>query len=102
MVKSVFYDLYDDPKEAAILAAKSDLMLQIEKLIKESGLNNTKTAELLDVPRSRVSELMNGKIDKISLDSLTAWLSVLSKGTLKVSVVETTIIHSKEVAYETA
>ena len=88
MVKSVFYDLYDDPKEAAILTAKSDLTMHIEKLIKESGLNNTKTAELLGVQRSRVSELMNGKIDKISIDALVAWLSVLSNGALKISVVE--------------
>ena len=95
MTKSVFYQLYDDPKKAAVMATKSDLMLQIEKLIKESGLNKTQAAELLGVNRHRVSELMNGKIDKISLDALTAWLCILSKGTLRVSVVKTNIVQSE-------
>ena len=71
MAKSVFHSLYDDPKKAAVLAAKSDLALEIENLINKSCLNNTQVAELLGVPRSRVSELMNGKIDKISLDALS-------------------------------
>jgi predicted XRE-type DNA-binding protein len=89
MNESVFSQLYDeDPKKAAILAAKSELVIAIENLIKLSGLNNTEVAEHLGVPRSRISELMNGRIDKISLDALTAWLSILSKGQLKVSAVE--------------
>lgn len=87
MAKSVFHSLYDDPKKAAVLAAKSDLALEIENLINKSCLNNTQVAELLGVPRSRVSELMNGKIDKISLDALTAWVAILSNGQLRVSVV---------------
>tara|TARA_R110002073_G_scaffold9346_1_gene47949 strand:+ start:839 stop:1150 length:312 start_codon:yes stop_codon:yes gene_type:complete len=87
MSESVFFQLYDDPKKAAILAAKSELVLAIESLINASGMNNTQVAALLNVPRSRVSELMNGKIHKISLDALTAWVSVLSEGRLKVSAV---------------
>lgn len=87
MAKSVFYSLYDDPKKAAVFTAKSDLALELERLIKESGLNNTQAAGLLEVPRSRVSELMNGKLDKISLDALTAWVDILSEGQLRVSVV---------------
>lgn len=90
MAKSVFYQLYDDPKKAAVLTAKSDLMMTLEALIKKSGLNNTQAAALLGVPRSRVSELMNGKIDKILLDALTGWLGVLSEGRVKVSTVSTT------------
>ena len=30
MTKSVFYQLYDDPKEAAVLAAEADLMMSRE------------------------------------------------------------------------
>ena len=89
MSKSAFVQLYDDPKKAAVLAAKSELMIAIESLINASGMNNTQAAEVLGVPRSRISELMNGKIDKISLDALTAWLSILSGGRLKVSAVAT-------------
>ncbi|NQV69450.1 MAG: XRE family transcriptional regulator [Pseudohongiella sp.] len=99
MTKSVFYQLYDDPKKAAVLTAKSDLMMALEALIKKSGLNNTQAADLLGVPRSRVSELMNGKIDKISLDALTGWLGVLSEGQVKVGVVSsTTAAHSPQTA----
>ncbi|MBL4571833.1 MAG: XRE family transcriptional regulator [Gammaproteobacteria bacterium] len=87
MAKSVFYQLYENPQEAAILAAKADLMITIERLIKGSGFNNTQTAEFLSVPRSRISELMNGKIEKISLDALTGWVSVLSKGQIKVGTI---------------
>ena len=89
MAKSAFYELYDDPKKAAVLATKSDLLIAIEALVRKSGRNNTDIAEVLDVPRYRVSELMNGKIEKISLDAVTAWLSILSQNQLKVAVVET-------------
>lgn len=89
MAKSVFEQLYDDPQKAATYSAKADLMIVISQLIEKSGLSNTKAAELLGTPRSRVSELMNGKIDKISLDTLNAWLSVLSGGQLKMAVVAT-------------
>lgn len=96
MAKSVFYKLYDDPKKAAVLSAKADLMMTIEGLIKKSGLNNTEAAEVLGVTRSRVSELMNGKLDKISLDALTGWLGILSEGQIKVRAVDSSFAQQGE------
>lgn len=89
MTKSAFHQLLDDPKKARTLAAKADLMIAIEQLIKRNGLNNTQAAKLLGTPRSRISELMNGKIDRISLDSLNIWLDKLSNGQLRLAVVPT-------------
>jgi predicted XRE-type DNA-binding protein len=64
-------------------------MIAVQKLIANSGKNNSEIARELGVSRSRVSELMNGKIDRISLDALTEWLDYLSDGKLKVGVVAT-------------
>jgi predicted XRE-type DNA-binding protein len=87
MSESVFHQLYDDPDKATNYATKAELMIVIEHLIKRSGLNNSQVATLVGTQRSRISELMNGKIEKISLDSLNTWLAILSGGTLKMAVV---------------
>jgi|GEM_PF-3959441 len=94
MVESAFTQLYQDPKLAAAYSAKADLMIVISHLITQNELSNTRAAEILGTQRSRVSELMNGKIDRISLDTLTAWLNILSEGKLKVSVVHTDLASS--------
>ncbi|MEX2470458.1 MAG: XRE family transcriptional regulator [Pseudohongiellaceae bacterium] len=96
MAKSVFYDLYDDPKKAAVLDAKADLSIELEQLIIKSDLNYQEVATILGTQRPRVSQLMNGHIDRISLDTLTGWLAVLSEGRKKVGVITKPVSANKE------
>jgi predicted XRE-type DNA-binding protein len=74
MAKSVFYDIADTPEEAANLTARSLLMIAIEERIKQRGWTQTEAAEILHVNQPRVSDLMNGKLHKFSLDALVNML----------------------------
>ncbi len=74
MADSVFYDLADTPAEAANLTARGMLMIAIEQRIKEEGWTQTEAAARLHVTQPRVSDLLNGKISKFSLDALVNML----------------------------
>ncbi len=81
---NVFLDLGFEPEEAARLKAASDreIAQQIaikEKLrgevtgwIKANHLKQGEAAEILNVTRPRVSDVVNGKLSKFSIDSLVA------------------------------
>jgi predicted XRE-type DNA-binding protein len=71
---SVFTDLGFEPAEALKLKVRSDLMIEISKLIEERGLTQTAAAELLQVTQPRVSDLVRGKIDRFSVDRLIEML----------------------------
>jgi predicted XRE-type DNA-binding protein len=74
MADSVFYDLAETPEEAANLTARGMLMIAIEQRIKEEGWTQTEAAARLHVTQPRVSDLLNGKISKFSLDALVNML----------------------------
>jgi len=70
MADSVFYDLAETPEAAANLTARGLLMIAIEQRIREEGWTQTEAAARLQVRQPRVSDLLNGKISKFSLDAL--------------------------------
>jgi len=74
MADSVFYDLAETPEEAANLTARGVLMIAIEQRIKEEGWTQTDAAAHLHVTQPRISDLLNGKITKFSLDALVNML----------------------------
>lgn len=59
------------------------LMVELEKHIREKGLTQKKTAERLGVTQPRISDLMRGKLDLFSVDTL---ISMLTHAGLKVDV----------------
>ena len=71
---NVFRDLGFPPKEARNLRVRSDLMIELSKLIQERGLTQTEAATLFGVSQPRVSDLVRGKIDRFSVDTLIAML----------------------------
>lgn len=75
MADSVFYDLVDTREEAANLTARGVLMVAIEQRIREEGWTQTEAAARLGVTQPRVSDLLNGKITKFSLDALVNMLA---------------------------
>jgi predicted XRE-type DNA-binding protein len=74
MAESVFYDIADTPEEAANLSARSLLMIAIGQQIKRNGWTQAEAARVLGVQQPRVSDLVNGKISKFSLDALVNML----------------------------
>ncbi len=71
---NVFTDLGFGEDEAQNLQIRSDLMIEITKLIEARGLTQTAAARLLGVTQPRVSDLVRGKIDRFSVDSLIVML----------------------------
>jgi predicted XRE-type DNA-binding protein len=74
MADSVFYDLAENPEEAANLTARGMLMIAIEQRIRAEGWTQTEAAARLHIAQPRVSLLLNGKISKFSLDALVNML----------------------------
>jgi predicted XRE-type DNA-binding protein len=66
----VFRDLGFQAGEAANLRLRADLMIQLRKLIEARALTQANAAKLLGVSQPRVSDLMRGKIDVFSIDTL--------------------------------
>jgi predicted XRE-type DNA-binding protein len=80
MVRSngnVFRDLGFTAEAAEHLAIRADLMIQIEKVIKSRGLKQAEAAELMRVTQPRVSDLLRGRIDLFSTDTLIDMLARL-------------------------
>ena len=67
---NVFIDLGYSEDEAAILQMRADLMADLRKFIKTRKLTQTRAAEALGISQSRVSDLINGKWERFSLEML--------------------------------
>lgn len=60
---NVFADLGFGEDEAQNLKIRSDVMIELAKLVEDRGLTQVAAAELLGVTQPRVSDLVRGKID---------------------------------------
>lgn len=67
---SVWDAIEDTPQEAASMKARSALMMELSSVIQESGKTQGEAAALFGVTQPRVSDLMRGKINLFSLDTL--------------------------------
>jgi predicted XRE-type DNA-binding protein len=73
----VFRDLGFSPDEAEYLKVRSELMVKLQKTITARGLKQADVAKLLGVTQPRVSDLMRGRIDLFSIDTLIDMLARL-------------------------
>ena len=80
---NVFRDVGFDREEAENLHIRAMLMTQAEKFIRRSEMSQAEAAIRMGVTQPRISDLMRGKIDVFSVDTLIAMLSMVG---LKVSV----------------
>lgn len=67
---NIFADLGFEPQEANKLKIKAQLMAQLSEWIKEQSLKQEDAAQLLQVTRPRVSDVMTGKTGKFTIDAL--------------------------------
>jgi len=74
---NVFSDLGFPGEEAEHLRVRADLLIQIQKALKARGLKQADAAELLGVTQPRVSDLVRGRLDLFSVDSLIDMLARL-------------------------
>lgn len=69
---SIHHEFADDPADAMQLRIKSKLMNAIIEYIDESKLTQAAAAEIMLVQRTRVNDVCNGRIDKMTIDALVA------------------------------
>lgn len=80
---NVFRDLGFSDEEAENLRIRSQLMISIKRYIKDQGWTQKEAAEHLGETQPRISELVNGKIGRFSIDKL---IDMHAKAGLRVEV----------------
>jgi predicted XRE-type DNA-binding protein len=91
---NVFRDLGFSSDEAEHLRIRSDLLLQLQKAIKSKELKQAEAAKLLEVTQPRVSDLMRGRVDLFSVDTL---IDMLARLGIRVRLVFSTCKRSARV-----
>jgi len=71
---NVFRDLGFSKQEAENLKIRSDLMIRLSRVIEGRRLTQAQAASLFGVTQPRISDLVRGKIDRFSIDTLIAML----------------------------
>jgi len=72
---NVFADL--GLPDAEELKAKSDLAIEIVRIIEDRDLKQAEAAEIMGVDQPKVSALVNGKLDGFSMERLYRFLNAL-------------------------
>jgi predicted XRE-type DNA-binding protein len=72
-----FRDVGFPRKEAAHLKLRADLMIDVQRAITRQGLTQAGAAKLLGVHPPRVSDLMRGRIELFSIETLVDMLARL-------------------------
>lgn len=72
-----------DSREAQHLRIRSDLMIRLSQLIAARQLTQKAAAALFGVSQSRVSDLVRGRIDRFSVDTL---IDMLGRAGVRVQV----------------
>lgn len=67
---NVFIDLGFDEAEAHVMLMRVELLVGIEKHIKQKGWTQAEAAKRMGITQPRVSKLLKGSWDEFSLDML--------------------------------
>lgn len=67
---SIWDAIEDTPEQAENMKIRSSLMRSIQERIRAEGWSQQETAERFRVTQPRVSDLMRGKIEKFTIDTL--------------------------------
>lgn len=65
---NVFLDLGFPPHEAAVLLLRSELAEALRQWLESEGITQAQAAKRLGVAQPRISEIVRGKIELMSLD----------------------------------
>jgi len=74
---SVWDAIEDDPIKAANLRLRSQLMMEVSEFVKQSGLTQAEAVQKLGTTQPRLGDVMQGKIEKCTVDRLTNMLAAI-------------------------
>jgi predicted XRE-type DNA-binding protein len=80
---NVWDALSDSPEQAATMKIRSDVMIAIHDTIRTWDTTQAQAASRLGVTQPRLNDLLQGKINKFSLDTL---LTLAGRAGLKVKI----------------
>ena len=76
---NIIDDLGFTPEEAAVVKLKTDLLSEVLKVVEHKKPTSRNLEKILDEPQPRISELLSGKISKLSPSKLTQYLILLGR-----------------------
>jgi predicted XRE-type DNA-binding protein len=76
---NVWDAIAETPEEAANLTLRSELMDEIETVIRENGWTQAEAAKRCGVSQPRINDLLRGRIARFSLDALVNIASALGR-----------------------
>ena len=71
---NIFDAITEDAAEASELQTRSDLMIAIRDIVNAKGWDQKQAAAAMGITQPRVSDLVNGRIEKFSIDKLMTCL----------------------------
>jgi len=77
--ENVWDALADTPEEATNLTLRSDLMMEIEAIVKKNGWTQAEAAKRCGVTQPRINDLLRGRIARFSIDALVNIASALRR-----------------------
>lgn len=80
---NVFADLGIPREEALVYRLRSDLIVELRRIIRDKNLKQEQAAELFGVTQPRISDLVRGQLAKFSVDTL---VEMLGKAGIEVNV----------------
>ena len=72
---NVFRDMGFSEEESVELKFKADLYVILIRTVRKQSLTSRELEKIWDVPQPRVSEIMTGKLDKVSIGRLLNFIS---------------------------
>jgi predicted XRE-type DNA-binding protein len=82
---NVWDALEDSPEDAATMTMRSNVMIAIKDAVRNWHTTQAQAARRLGITQPRLNDLLNGKINKFSLDTLTT-LATRAGLTVKIDV----------------
>ena len=80
---NVWDALEDTPEDAAMMTMRSTVMMAIKEQVRGWDTTQAKAARRLGITQPRLNDLLNGKINKFSLDTL---MTLATRAGLKVRI----------------
>jgi predicted XRE-type DNA-binding protein len=74
---NVFRDIGFPAEQAEHLLVRSDLLIQLQKAIESRRMKQSEAAKVLKVTQPRISDLLRGRLDLFSTDTLIDMLARL-------------------------
>ncbi len=89
----LFEDLGFTKEEALGLKRRADCVTEIVRIVRENDYSQKDLSKILDLTQSRISDLLNAKISKFSLEILLDYLELLGAA----PEIKTTVKHPKKI-----